>query len=191
MNLVGCPACGNKVSAAAVSCIHCGHPMRATSAIPLRYAYALIIVLLALALGVATWRLSPASKGTQGASASDRRAELSVALPEAPRLSQEELNREITSYILRINRLTPYKPNETVTLQRVRYSAKPMEVTYEYEMTAASKLESLSQDSLAASIRNRYCSAEDMALFSRNNVPVTFAYYSAGHLKRELTVSSC
>lgn len=186
-----CPACGAKVSTAASTCMQCSHPMRKPAAIKSQYLIIMLAILLVALAGLVFYKLNPSLLSSNNQKTQNKNAELVIQLPTSPLPSAEELNKQIIGYVLRINRLTPYKPNETVTLQRVRYLPAPMEVIYEYEMTIASRIEDLSYETLQDSIKRRYCTADDLMLFSQNRIPVTFAYYSAGHLKREITVSSC
>lgn len=186
------------MSSAAPQCLNCGHPIaRIGVAAPVKFA---IVILFLLAMLVIAWRLyglliMPASTelGSTPTEQPEQHSGAMISQNErgSPRLAGVQLSKEIQSYVMRLNRLTPYKPSESVTLQRVRYAPKSNEVAYEYELNAASTIESLPEKVLLNSLTNRYCTSEELSLFAAHSVAVSFEYYKAGRRLISHRVSSC
>ena len=101
------------------------------------------------------------------------------------------LEKELRSYVIRINRLTPFKPNQSITLQRVRYESRPQRLIYEYEMNVAAEDFDFYGAAFSERLRQRYCSSEELELASSNGIPVTWRYFKAGVRQHEATMDRC
>ena len=92
------------------------------------------------------------------------------------RLSSEDLHKELTAYSMRVNRLTPYKPNPMVTLHQVAYQSRPVHLTYEYELNAMTSKQPVDFEAIAPMLQRRYCTDPEFELAAANRVPVTWEY---------------
>ena len=190
--LSACLACGSQVSHAAKQCMNCGHPVGTPPA--RKFWLFFIIALVALCLvGLAFVKTYPdllqtsAEIGTKASSQSD----MPPPSSKPAKIPKAALEKQLISFVHRINRLAPYKPNELVTLQRVRLERKPLAVIYEYEMNAAAGKQGVDLAAAKPLQMQRHCSDPDLALPATNNIPITWSYFKNGRLLHEHTISSC
>ena len=92
---------------------------------------------------------------------------------------------------MRVNRLTPYKPNPMVTLHQVAYQSRPVHLTYEYELNAMTSMQPVDFEAIAPMLQRRYCTNPEFELAAANGVPVTWEYYDDGRLLYKSTVTHC
>ena len=190
--LAQCEACGSQVSLSAKQCMSCGHPIGKSLAkkpwlLLLPVAFALFLVALAFI------KAYPDLLSQNLEVAAEPSSQKKMPSPSAVsgKISNAELEKQLISFVYRINRLTPYKPNELVTLQRVRLERKPLAVIYEYEMNAAAGQQKVNLIAAQPIQMRRYCRDPDLALPAQNNVPITWSYFDNGRLLHEHTISSC
>ena len=191
MPLITCPACGREVSDAATACVHCGHPIsrgnRSNYLLP-----AIVLGVAALVLGLFVYKITLPSQPPRYLEAT----ETPVAQPpeqqrQISKIPKDMLEKELRSYVIRINRLTPFKPNQSITLQRVLYDSRPQRLIYEYEMNVVAEDFDFYDAEFSERLRHRYCTSEELELASSNGVPVTWRYFKAGVTKHEVTLDSC
>ena len=160
-----------------------------------------LAALMALTVGVGVYRIAPAATKNFVAELSSV-YERSTAPGEQPeswasthtvinRLSSEDLHKQLTAYSMRVNRLTPYKPNPMVTLHQVAYQSRPVHLTYEYELNAMTSMQPVDFEAIAPMLQRRYCTNPEFELAAANGVPVTWEYYDDGRLLYKSTVSHC
>ena len=109
--LINCLACGAKISAEAKSCIHCGHPIKSRKNYSGLLPFILLLMLLVAGLG-AVFQLNPAIDPKTFFGLSEEPEVVSQDI-EVQRLSPSQLQKELRAYAIRVNRLTPYKPNHS------------------------------------------------------------------------------
>ena len=188
-SLIKCPVCMHRLSAAAVSCVQCGHPMR-SSELRKRNVFGLIGAGLLSAAALAGYKLDVHS-GWFDASV-DAAPVASMSLKEStPRMSERELALELQGFALRANRTLPHKPNPMLTLERIHYKPKPSRLTYDYELNAAAALNQVALESVRPALMNRYCHHDDFKLASTNEVEVTFRYLELGRVVHTETIKGC
>ena len=200
MSLIHCPACAHQVSISAKQCVSCGHPLRAPRSFNKILGVGLA-ALITLTFGVGVYRVAPAATENFVAELSSV-YERSTALSQQQdswanthtvinRLSSEALHKQLTAYSMRVNRLTPYKPNPMVTLHQVAYQSRPVHLTYEYELNAMTSKQPVDFEAIAPMLQRRYCTNPEFELAAANGVPVTWEYYDDGRLLYKSTVSHC
>ena len=189
--LISCPACGAKISVEAKSCIHCGHPIKSGRNFSNLLPVAVLLMFLVAGLG-AVFQLNPDLQWQDFVSTSSNAGE-SVAMPSKPpaKLSQSELRKELQAYSIRLNRLTPYKPNPMLTLQRVYVDYKPVSVSFDYEMVDSYDDSLLRTGNVRSILMARYCEDEEFALFRVNHVPLSFRYLRKGRLVHTERIDRC
>lgn len=186
--LINCPACARAVSAAAPSCVQCGHPMRS---VPRKrnVGYVFVACLLAV-VGVAGYKFDLHTTLLDGAPSATHVSYVQVTQPLA-KLSDRELALELHQYSLRANRTLPRKPNPMLTLERIHYKPKPNRLVYDYEVNAAAALANVDLTLVRPALMNRYCNDDDFALASANDVEVTFRYLETGRVIHTETIGGC
>ena len=200
MSLIHCSVCAHQVSASAKQCVSCGHPLRAPGSSNKILGVGLA-ALMTLTVGVGVYRVAPAATENFVAEISSvyERSTAPSTQPDSwasshtviNRLSSEDLHKQLTAYSMRVNRLTPYKPNPMVTLHRVVFQSKPVHLTYEYELNAMTSKQPVNFEAIAPMLHRRYCMNPEFELAAANKVPVTWEYYDDGRLVYKNTVSQC
>ncbi len=187
--LVTCPACGGQVSTSAKTCPHCGHPIkrgRSTSA-------SLPLVILTLLFGaglLAIYKLNPDFDFRDFFGSSEKPVAVQPA-PEVQRLSPERLQKELRAYAIRVNRLTPYKPNLMLSLERVSVDRGPAAITFDYEISVAYEDMQFDSGVVGKALMKRYCNDDEFAFMSANNVQVTFRYLKVGRVVHTEVIDRC
>ena len=200
MSLIHCPACAHQVSISAKQCVSCGHPLKGTRSSN-RFLGVGLAALMTLTVGVGIYRVAPAAtenfvaelssvyeRSTAPSQQQDSWANTHTVIN---RLSSEALHKQLTAYSMRVNRLTPYKPNPMVTLHQVAYQSRPVHLTYEYELNAMTSKQPVDFEAIAPMLQRRYCTNPEFELAAANGVPVTWEYYDDGRLLYKSTVSHC
>jgi len=199
MSLTHCPACAHQVSVAARQCVSCGHPLKASGGSNKLLGIGLA-ALMTLTVGVGVYRLTPTTENlvpeltsifrslTAPSESQDSWASTHTVIN---RLNSKDLHKELMAYSIRVNRLTPYKPNPLVTLHRVAFQGKPVHLTYEYELNAMTSKQPVDFESIAPMLQRRYCTDPEFELAAANAVPVTWEYYDDGRLIYKKTVAHC
>ncbi len=187
-SLIQCPACSKQVSAQAVSCIQCGHPLKAKSNAGRSVGLVLGTAFLA-AIALAAYKFD------MHAGWSQKQNTMPVNYvqvdPVTPTMSERELALELQAFTLRANRSLPHKPNPLLTLQRIHYKPKPNRLTYDYELNAAAGMAGVDLRTVRPALMNRYCNHEDFAMPASNGVPVTWRYLDLGRVVHEETIHGC
>ena len=186
--LVNCPACAKAVSAAAHSCVQCGHPLRSAPR-KRNVGYVFVAGLLAV-IGVGGYKLDLHKTWLDSAPSTTHVSYVQVSKP-IPMLSDRELALELHQYTLRANRTLPRKPNPMLTLERIHYKPKPNRLVYDYEVNAAAALAKVDLTLVRPALMNRYCHDDDFALASTNGVEVTFRYLETGRVVHTETICGC
>ena len=197
MGLINCPACGTQVSDQAKICVRCGHPLKKSRGT--QFVWIVLVVLVLITAGVAVNKLMPPEtldEFLEAIAAVTNSAEQVTDNANGqefkPRfLRGEALHKELTAYTMRLNRLTPFKPNEMVTLQRVIYQPKPPGLVFEYEMNAMASKRAVDLNSIHPILMQRYCTDPEISIASYNGVAVTWRYYKAGRLIHTHTIKRC
>ena len=194
MALVNCSACGGKLSDEATACVHCGHPISRGSRTSYLFLVGVVGVIAGAVvfLGLLVYKVMlppPQSSYTEA-------TETPIARPtekqrQVSKIPKDMLEKELRSYVIRINRLTPFKPNQSITLQRVLYDSRPQRLIYEYEMNVVAEDFDFYDVTFSERLRQRYCTSEELELASSNGVPVTWRYFKAGVRQHEVTLDSC
>ena len=196
MQLIHCPACSHQVSSSAKKCVSCGHPL-SRSFDPMKLVGYGLVVLTTLTLIVGGVRIAPVIQESLrpiGVKATDYiGAGIDGASFHASTsvLDSEDLQRELMAYAIRVNRLTPYKPNPMVTLQQLVFDQKPAHLIYEYELNVMNRQQPVDFSAITPIHEKRYCTSEELKIASQNRVPVTWKYYDEGRLVFENTVNNC
>ena len=219
MALIACAACGGKMSDAASACVHCGEPRGQTISCPecgstrskgkpkvcadcghpvsrpnrLKHVLPLLLiggVSIALVLFAYKITLPPPKSDDTGVAGTP------IVRPSTPqnqvsKMPKDLLEKELRSYVIRINRLTPFKPNQSITLQRVLYDSRPQRLIYEYEMNVVAEDFDFYDSAFLERLQHRYCTSEELELASSNGVPVTWRYFTAGVMRHEVTIEKC
>jgi len=200
MSLIHCPACAHQVSVSAKQCVSCGHPLRATGSSS-KFLGIGLAALMTLTVGVGIYRIAPAATESFVAELSSiYKNSAAKSTPQDSwasthtvinRLSSKDLHKELTAYSMRVNRLTPYKPNPMVTLHQVAYQSRPVHLTYEYELNAMTSKQPVDFKAIAPILQRRYCTDPEFELAAANKVPVTWEYFDDGRLIYKKTVGQC
>ena len=200
MSLIHCPTCAHQVSISAKQCVSCGHPLRVSGSFNKLLGVGLA-ALITLTVGVGVYRVAPTAAENFVAEISSVYESSTAPSPHKDswvathttinRLSSQDLHKELTAYSMRVNRLTPYKPNPMVTLHQVAYQSKPVHLTYEYELNAMTSKQPVDFEAIAPMLQRRYCTNPEFELAAANGVPVTWEYYDDGRLLYKSTVSHC
>lgn len=106
-------------------------------------------------------------------------------------LSPEDLQKELGAYAIRVNRLTPYKPNLMLSLEKVYVDRRPASITFDYEISVAYEDMQFESGAVRTALMNRYCTDDDFAFMAANNVRVTFRYLKMGRIVHEEVVDRC
>lgn len=189
--LISCPACGAKVSAEAKSCIHCGHPLKNSTNYSGLLPFIVLLMFLVAGLG-AVFQLNPDLRWEDFFPGSSVPEEPSSE-PAQPlqKLDKSKLRKELQAYAIRLNRLTPYKPNPVLTLQKVYVDNKPASIIFEYELAEGYDESQLRSGMVRKILMSRYCEDEEFAFLKVNAVRVSFRYLRKGRLVHVERISRC
>ena len=141
-------------------------------------------------VGVAGYKLDLHTALLDSAPSATHVSQVQVTQPLA-KLSDRELALELHQYSLRANRTLPRKPNPMLTLERIHYKPKPNRLVYDYEVNAAAALANVDLTLVRPALMNRYCTDDDFALASANDVEVTFRYLETGRVIHTETIGGC
>ena len=184
-SLIHCPACSKKVSAQAVSCIQCGHSLKAKLNAGRSIGLVLGTAFFA-AIAMAAYKFDMHAEWFQ------KHTTVPVNYvqvdPVTPTMSERELAVELQGFTLRANRTLPHKPNPMLTLQRIHYKPKPNRLTYDYEVNTAAGMAGVDLKTIRPALMNRYCNHEDFALASAHSVPITWRYLDLGRVIHKETI---
>ena len=189
--LISCPACGAQISAQAKSCIHCGHPIKKTRSASGLLPFLILLMLLVAGLG-AVFQLNPDLRWQDFLPAAADSQQLPTTAIEPPKkLDKSTLQKELQAYAIRLNRLTPYKPNPVLTLQKVYVDNKPASIIFEYELAEGYDESQLRSGMVRKILMSRYCEDEEFAFLKVNGVRVSFRYLRKGRLVHVERISRC
>ena len=187
-SLIQCPACSRQVSAQAVTCIQCGHPLRSRRYRAIGPVQMLAASFLVVAI-VGSYKLGlfdGVSLQPQPAN-----AEVIAVKPVIPEMTDAELGRELHAFSLRANRTLPHRPNPMLTLQRIRFEPKPHRLTYDYELNVSAKMSNVDLTTIRPALMKRYCYDEEFQLASSHGVAVTWRYLEMGRVIHEEKIERC
>jgi len=189
--LINCPACSAKISAEAKSCIHCGHPLKNSTNYSGLLPLTVLLMFLVAGLG-AVFQLNPDLRWKDLFPGSSVPEEPSSE-PAQPlqKLDKSKLQKELQAYAIRLNRLTPYKPNPLLTLQKVYVDNKPASIIFDYELVDTYDDGQLRSGEVRSILMTRYCEDEDFAMFKVNEVRVSFRYLRKGRLVHVERITKC
>ncbi len=197
MGLINCAACGTQVSDQARICVRCGHPLKTSGGT--QFVWITLVALVLITAGVAVNKMMPPetldevleaiAAVTNSTEQDTENADEQAFKPKF--LRGKALHKELTAYTMRLNRLTPFKPNEMVTLQRVTFERKPPALVFEYEMNAMASKRTVNLKSIHPLLMQRYCTDPEISIASYNGVAVTWRYYKAGHMIHTHTITRC
>ena len=188
-SLIHCPVCEHRVSAAAPSCVQCGHPMH-SSGVRKSMVFGFIAASLLGVVAVAGYKLDLHTSWLEAKADSTQVASIQRIEPTL-RMTERELALELQGFVLRANRTLPHRPNPMLTLERIHYKPKPNRLTYDYELSAAAGLSAVALESVRPALMNRYCNHDDFKLASANSVEVTFRYLELGRVVHSETIKGC
>ena len=189
--LISCPACGAQISAQAKSCIHCGHPIKKTRSASGLLPFLILFMLLVAGLG-AVFQLNPDLRWQDFLPVATDSEQLPTTAIEPPKkLDKSTLQKELQAYAIRLNRLTPYKPNPVLTLQKVYVDNKPASIIFEYELAEGYDESQLRSGMVRKILMGRYCEDEEFAFLKVNGVRVSFRYLRKGRLVHVERISRC
>lgn len=187
-SLIKCPACSKQVSAQAVSCIQCGHPLKSKSTFGRGVVYAIGFGLLGV-MAMAAYKFDVHAGWLEKQTVTP--VAYAKADPVIPTMSERELAIELQAFTYRANRSLPHKPNPMLTLQRIHYKPKPNRLTYDYELNAGAGIAGVDLKTIRPALMNRYCNHADFEMAAANSVPVTWRYLDLGRVVHEETISGC
>ncbi|MDA9219575.1 hypothetical protein N9O79_02520 [Luminiphilus sp.] len=121
-------------------------------------------------------------------------SEQSVAVKpavEVERLSPTQLRKELRAYAIRVNRLTPYRLNLMLSLERVHLDDKATAIAFDYEISVAYEDMQFDSGVVGKALMNRYCNDDEFAFMSANNVQVTFRYMKVGRVVHTEVIDRC
>lgn len=188
-SLIECPVCMHRVSAAAASCVKCGHPMR-SSGIRKRTLFGFVAAGLLSVVAVAGYKLDLHTSWLEAQVDTAKVVSVQQIDPTL-RMADRGLALELQGFVLRANRTLPHRPNPMLTLERIHYKPKPNRLTYDYELSAAAGLSAVALESVRPALMNRYCHHDDFKLVSANSVEVTFRYLELGRVVHSETIKGC
>lgn len=188
--LTTCAACNGQVSQAATACPHCGHPMRRVRSSPSGWLPILILLVIAgVGLGF-IYKLNPDIDPKAFFGLAEKPVVVKQKI-EAQRLSSSDLRKELLAYAMRVNRLTPYKPNPMLSLERVSADARGASITFDYEISVAYEDMQFESGAIRKALMHRYCTDDDFAFMSVNDVRVTFRYMKMGRIVHTEIIDRC
>lgn len=186
-----CPACGGQVSEAARACPHCGHPISKTRNYSGLLPFVVLLLFLIAGLG-AIFQLNPNLRLADFLPSTPEEKERTPATePPSAKLDKKTLQKELQAYAHRLNRLTPYKPNPVLTLQRVYVDSKPASIIFDYEVVDTYDQEYFRSGAVRNVLMRRYCTDEDFAFLAANDVHVSFRYLRKGRMIHTERISRC
>ena len=188
-SLIHCPACRHRVSAAAASCVQCGHPIK-SSGLRKRTIFSFMAVGLLSVIAVAGYKLDVHSNWLE-VKADVAPAVVVQQTDSTLRMSERELALELQAFVLRANRTLPHKPNLMLTLERISYKPKPNRLTYDYELNAAAARSQIAFDLVRPALMNRYCHSDEFKVASVNEVEVKFRYLELGRVIHTEIIKGC
>lgn len=188
-SLVQCPACSRQVSAAARSCVQCGHPLK-SSVVSSKGVLALLMAGLLSITGLAAYKLDMHA-GLFEVKSKATPVSYTEQVAAAPRMSEKELAVELQAFALRANRTLPHRPNPMLTLERISYKPKPHRLTYDYELNVAARSNGVDLENVRPALMRRYCQEETFQLASNNGVAVTWRYLDLGRVVHQETIHRC
>lgn len=183
--------CGGQVSQAARACPHCGHPMSRSRSYSGMLPFVVLLLLLIAGLG-AIFQLNPNLRLSDFLPSESEKSQAPSTIEAPPaKLDKKTLQKELQAYAFRLNRLTPYKPNPVLTLQRVYVDSKPASIIFEYEVVENYDREYFRSGAVRDVLMRRYCTDEDFAFLAANGVHVTFRYLTKGRLIHAEKITRC
>ena len=188
--LTTCLACRGQVSQAAAACPHCGHPMRRVNSSSLGWLpFAILFAVAGIGLGY-MYKLNPNIDPKAFFGFAEEPVVVKQKI-EVQRLSPGQLQKELQAYAFRVNRLTPFKPNLMLSLERVYVDNKPATITFDYEISVAYEDMQFESGVVRKALMNRYCNDDDFAFMAANNVRVTFRYMKMGRIVHTEMIDRC
>ena len=188
--LTTCPACSGQVSQAAAACPHCGHPMKKSGSSPSGWLPIAILFLVAGGGLGYIYKLNPDIDPKAFFGLAEEPVVVKQKI-EVERLSPSELKKELRDYVIRVNRLTPYKPNLMLSLERVHVDKQPASISFDYEISVAYEDMQFESGVVRKALMNRYCNDDDFAFMAANNVRVTFRYMKMGRIVHTEMIDQC
>ena len=189
--LIKCTACGAQISSEAKSCIHCGHPIKKTRSVSGLLPFLILLMFLVAGMG-AVFQLNPDFSWQDFLPSSSVSEEpSSEPAQRLKKFDKSKLQKELQAYAIRLNRLTPYKPNPVLTLQKVYVDNKPASITFDYEVVDNYDDGQLRSGAVRSILMARYCEDEDFAMFKVNDVRVSFRYLRKGRLVHVERITEC
>ena len=188
--LTTCPACRGQVSQAAAACPHCGHPVKKVRSSSSGWLpFAILFAIAGIGLGY-MYRLNPDIDPKAFFGFAEEPVVVKQKI-EVQRLSPGQLQKELQAYAFRVNRLTPFKPNLMLSLERVYVDNKPATITFDYEISVAYEDMQFESGVVRKALMNRYCNDDDFAFMAANNVRVTFRYMKMGRIVHTEMIDRC
>jgi len=188
--LTTCLACRGQVSQAAAACPHCGHPMRRVRSSSLGWLpFAILFAVAGIGLGY-MYKLNPNIDPKAFFGFAEEPVVVKQKI-EVQRLSPGQLQKELQAYAFRVNRLTPFKPNLMLSLEKVYVDNKPATIIFDYEISVAYEDMKFESGAVRKALMNRYCNDDDFAFMAANNVRVTFRYMKMGRIVHTEMIDRC
>ena len=188
--LTTCSACSGQVSQAAAACPHCGHPVKKVrSSYSGWLPFAILFAVAGIGLGY-MYKLNPNIDPKAFFGFAEEPVVVKQKI-EVQRLSPGQLQKELQAYAFRVNRLTPYKPNLMLSLEKVYVDNKPATIIFDYEISVAYEDMKFESGAVRKALMNRYCNDDDFAFMAANNVRVTFRYMKMGRIVHTEMIDRC
>lgn len=196
MALIACAACGNTVSETAKICMNCGHPVRKSGGLSVRWVIVSVFlsILALLVFKVYPDELSTFTRAFVGLNDPTEKApspEINHEDFSAYRVERSKLRPALVNFVGEWSRATPYRVNNLVTLTAVRLDESPLTLEFIYEMNGAASGYDFDFDSVGDAMMNRYCTSPDLAIASTNDVPVRWRYVRLGRTLHEKLITTC
>lgn len=188
--LVKCPACDSDVSAAASSCIKCGHPLKSYNKRIMTISLAIFALLVAIYAGFKVFVPLDHENSPKAELTSDRGRVQQEAQLTSPNLSKET-HRAMQLRAVRENANLPKMVTPFIRHARTDYRIKSSSMEFTFHVMNEQLFKNDLQESLPQALKNAYCTNDVYLDLRQRGVAATWIYLSGGREIFKETVAAC
>lgn len=188
--LVKCPACDSDISAAATSCIKCGHPLKSNNKGIVTISLAIFALLVAIYAGFKVFAPLDHENSLKAELISDRGREQQEPVLTAPN-SIRETHRAMQLRSVRENASLPKMVTPFIRHSRTDYRIGSLTMEFTFQVINEQLFKDDLQESLPQALKNAYCTSDVYRDLRKGGVAATWIYLTGGREIFKETVAGC
>ena len=188
--LVKCPACHSDISAAAPSCIKCGHPLKSYNKGIMTISLTIFALLVVIYAGFKVFSPLDHQDSPTAELTSDRTRVQQEAELIDPNLSKET-HRTMQLRSVRENANLPKMVTPFIRHARTDYRIKSSTMEFTFQVMNEQLFKDDLQESLPQALTNAYCTSDVYLDLRQRGVAATWIYLSGGREIFKETVAAC